>query len=121
MAIPFIAVVDDDEALCSSLVDLMRSMGYRAEPFTSAEALLISPNRFGLHCIIADVHMPGIGGLQLLSELRGQGITTPVVLITALTDRHLDQEAASRGALCLLRKPFEINSLLDHIERSLRT
>jgi FixJ family two-component response regulator len=121
VAIPFIAVVDDDEALCSSLVDLMRSMGYRAEPFTSAEALLISPNRFGLHCIIADVHMPGIGGLQLLSELRGQGITTPVVLITALTDRHLDQEAASRGALCLLRKPFEINSLLDHIERSLRT
>jgi len=121
VAIPFIAVVDDDEALCSSLVDLMRSMGYRAEPFTSAEALLISPNRFGLHCIIADVHMPGVGGLQLLSELRGQGITTPVVLITALTDRHLDQEAASRGALCLLRKPFEINSLLDHIERSLRT
>lgn len=121
VAIPFIAVVDDDEALCSSLVDLMRSMGYRAEPFTSAEALLISPNRFGLHCVIADVHMPGIGGLQLLSELRGQGITTPVVLITALTDRHLDQEAASRGALCLLRKPFEINSLLDHIERSLRT
>jgi FixJ family two-component response regulator len=121
VAIPFIAVVDDDEALCSSLVDLMCSMGYRAEPFTSAEALLISPNRFGLHCIIADVHMPGVGGLQLLSELRGQGITTPVVLITALTDRHLDQEAASRGALCLLRKPFEINSLLDHIERSLRT
>jgi FixJ family two-component response regulator len=121
VTIPFIAVVDDDEALCSSLVDLMRSMGYRAEPFASAEALLISPNRFGLHCIIADVHMPGIGGLQLLSELRGQGITTPVVLITALTDRHLDQEAAARGALCLLRKPFEISSLLDHIERSLRT
>jgi FixJ family two-component response regulator len=121
VTIPFIAVVDDDGALCSSLVDLMRSMGYRAEPFASAEALLISPNRFGLHCIIADVHMPGIGGLQLLSELRGQGITTPVVLITALTDRHLDQEAAARGALCLLRKPFEISSLLDHIERSLRT
>jgi len=121
VTIPFIAVVDDDEALCSSLVDLMRSMGYRAEPFNSAEALLMSPNRFGLHCIIADVHMPGMGGLQLLSELRDQGIMTPVVLITALTDRHLDQEAAARGALCLLRKPFEISSLLDHIERSLRT
>jgi FixJ family two-component response regulator len=120
VAIPFIAVVDDDEALCSSLVDLMRSMGYLAEPFNSAEAFLMSPSRFGLHCIIADVHMPGMGGLQLLSELREEGDTTPVVLITALTDRHLDQEAAARGALCLLRKPFEISSLLDHIERSLR-
>ena len=119
VAIPFIAVVDDDEALCSSLVDLMRSIGYRAEPFGSAEALLMSPHRSGLHCIIADVHMPGMGGLNLLSELRGQGDTTPVVLITALTDRQLDQEAAARGALCLLRKPFEISSLLDHIERSL--
>lgn len=119
MAIPFIAVVDDDEALCSSLVDLMRSIGYRAEPFSTAEALLMSPNRSGLHCIIADVHMPGMGGLNLLSELRAQGDMTPVVLITALTDRQLDQEAAARGALCLLRKPFEISSLLDHIERSL--
>ncbi len=119
VAIPFIAVVDDDEALCSSLVDLMRSIGYRAEPFSTAEALLMSPNRSGLHCIIADVHMPGMGGLNLLSELRGQGDMTPVVLITALTDRQLDQEAAARGALCLLRKPFEISSLLDHIERSL--
>src|SRR5580692_5019257 len=105
VAIPFIAVVDDDEALCSSLVDLMRSIGYRAEPFASAEALLTSPDRYGLHCIIADINMPGMGGLNLLRALREQGIATPVVLITALTDKHLVQEAAARGALCLLRKP----------------
>jgi FixJ family two-component response regulator len=121
VTIPFIAVIDDDEALCSSLVDLMRSIGYRAEPFASAEAFLVFPNRFGLHCIIADVHMPGMGGLNLLDALREQGIATPVVLITALTDQHLDEEATSRGALCLLRKPFEMSSLLDHIDRSLRT
>jgi FixJ family two-component response regulator len=117
---PFIAVVDDDEALGSSLVDLMRSIGYRAEPFTSAEALLMSPDRFGLHCIIADISMPGMSGLNLVEALHQQGIRTPVVLITALTDKHLDQEAASKGALCLLRKPFEMSSLLDHIDRSLR-
>jgi FixJ family two-component response regulator len=120
VAVPFIAVVDDDEALGSSLVDLMRSIGYRAEPFTSAEALLMSPDRFGLHCIIADINMPGMSGLNLLDALRQQGIRTPVVLITALTDKHLDEEAASKGALCLLRKPFEMSSLLDHIDRSLR-
>jgi FixJ family two-component response regulator len=118
--VPFIAVVDDDEALCSSLVDLMRSIGYRAEPFATAEALLMSPNRFGLHCIIADINMPGMGGLNLLRALRAQGIVTPVVLITALTDKNLDQEAVARGALCLLRKPFEMSCLIDHIDRSLR-
>jgi FixJ family two-component response regulator len=121
LTVPLIAVVDDDEALGSSLVDLMRSIGYRAEPFTSAEALLTSPDRLGLHCIIADISMPGMSGLNLLDALRQQGIRTPVVLITALTDKHLDQEAASKGALCLLRKPFEMSSLLDHIDRSLRT
>jgi FixJ family two-component response regulator len=120
VTVPFIAVVDDDEALGSSLVDLMRSIGYRAEPFTSAEALLMSPDRFGLHCIIADINMPGMSGLNLLDAIRQQGIRTPVVLITALTDKHLDEEAASKGALCLLRKPFEMSSLLDHIDGSLR-
>jgi FixJ family two-component response regulator len=97
----------------------MRSVGYRAESFTSAEALLMSASRFTLDCIIADVYMPGIGGLDLIRELREQGIATPVILITALPDKHLDEEAVLRGALCLLRKPFETRSLLDCIERSL--
>jgi FixJ family two-component response regulator len=119
VTIPFLAIVDDDEALCSSLVDLMRSIGYRAEAFASAETFLMSPNRFSLDCIIADVHMPGMGGLNLLPELHKQGIMTPVILITALPDEHLDEEAASRGALCLLRKPFETSRLLNRIERSL--
>jgi CheY-like chemotaxis protein len=119
VTIPFLAIVDDDEALCSSLVDLMCSIGYRAEAFASAETFLMSPNRFGLDCIIADVHMPGMGGLNLLRELHKQRIMTPVILITALPDEHLDEEAASRGALCLLRKPFETSCLLDRIERSL--
>jgi FixJ family two-component response regulator len=87
---------------------------------SSGGQFLLSPNRFGLHCIVADVHMPGMGGLNLLQALREQGIATPVVFVTALTDQHLDEEAASRGALCLLRKPFEMSSLLDHIDRSLR-
>jgi FixJ family two-component response regulator len=114
-----LAVIDDDEALCESLVDLMRSVGYRAEPFSSAETFLEFADRSKLHCIIADVHMPGTGGLDLLRALREQSIMTPVILITALADEHLDGEAASLGALCLLRKPFKTNSLLDWIVRSL--
>jgi FixJ family two-component response regulator len=121
VTVPFVGVVDDDEALCLSLVDLMRSIGYRAEPFASAEELLLSADRSDLDCIIADVHMPGMGGLNLLRKLHEQGFVTPVILITALPDENLDDEAASIGALCLLRKPFETSALLDWIERALLT
>ncbi|HEX3506741.1 MAG TPA: response regulator [Xanthobacteraceae bacterium] len=114
----FVAVVDDDETLGLSLVDLMRSAGYRAEPFTSAEMFLTSTNVLGSDCIIADVHMPGMGGLNLVRRLHEQGIVTPVILITALLDKRLSDEAAAIGAQCLLRKPPETRSLLDWVERS---
>jgi FixJ family two-component response regulator len=116
---PLVAIIDDDDALCSSLVDLMRSIGYRAKPYYSAETFLTSADLFKPHCIVADVHMPGISGLDLVRKLHEQGIMTPVILITALPCKHLDDEAISVGAFCLLRKPFEINSLLDCVERSL--
>jgi FixJ family two-component response regulator len=116
---PLVAIIDDDEALCSSLVDLMRSIGYRAKPFLSAETFLTPSNLLGLDCIVADVHMPGMGGLNLARRLHKQGTMTPVILITAVPDKHLDDEATAVGAQCLLRKPFETNALLDCVERSL--
>jgi FixJ family two-component response regulator len=119
VTIPLVAVIDDDEALCSSLVDLMRSIGYHAEPFISAETFLASSDRSRCDCIIADIHMPDMSGFDLIRELHGQDIMTPVILITALTDKRLDEDADSAGALCLLRKPFETSSLLDYVERSL--
>src|SRR5215510_10597366 len=116
---PLVAIVDDDDALCSSLVDLMRSIGYRAEPYYSAETFLTSVNLLNVHCIVADVLMPGMSGFDLVRKLHEQGIMTPVILITALAGKPLDDEAISVGAFCLLRKPFETNSLLDCVERSL--
>jgi FixJ family two-component response regulator len=116
---PLVAIVDDDDALCSSLVDLMRSIGYRAESYYSGETFLTSINLLNVHCIVADVHMPGMSGLDLVRSLRDQGIMTPVILITALPDAHLDGEAVSVGAQCLLRKPFETGALIDCVERSL--
>jgi FixJ family two-component response regulator len=115
---PLVAIVDDDGVLCSSLVDLMRSIGYRAEPCYSAETFLTSVNLLNVQCIVADVHMPGMSGLDLVRKLRDRGIMTPVILITALPDTYLDSEAISVGAQCLLRKPFETESLLDCIERN---
>jgi len=116
---PLVAIVEDDEALCFSLVDLMRSVGYHAEPFTSAESLLASSNLLVFDCVIADVHMPGMSGLNLVRNLQHQGCMTPVILITALPDRQLDDDAISVGAQRLLRKPFETKALLDCVERSL--
>ena len=119
MTIPLVGVVEDDEALCSSLVDLMCSAGYHAAPFASAETLLASDKLYSFACIIADVQMPGMGGLGLIQELHYRGIMTPVILITALPDEHLDEAALSTGAFCLLRKPFETNSLLEWVDKSL--
>lgn len=116
---PLVAIIDDDEALCSSLVDLMRSIGYRAEPFASAEAFLTSSALSSSKCVVADVDMPGMGGLSLTRKLHDQGIVTPVILITALSDKRLDDEAISIGAQCLLRKPFDTHALRDCVERSL--
>jgi FixJ family two-component response regulator len=117
---PLVSIIDDDEALCSSLADLLRSASYRVEQYGSAETFLASSTLSILDCILADIHMPGMSGLDLLRKLRERGITTPVILITALPDKHLDDEAISLGARCLLRKPFETNSLLECVERSLQ-
>jgi FixJ family two-component response regulator len=116
---PFVAIIDDDEALCFSLVDLMRSIGYLAEPFFEAETLLTSPNLSLFDCVIADVRMPGMSGLDLARKFQEQGDRIPVILITALPDRQLADEAISVGARCLLRKPLETQTLLDYVERSL--
>jgi FixJ family two-component response regulator len=114
-----VAIIDDDEALCSSLVDLMRSIGYRVESFVSAETFLASSNLSLFECVIADVHLPGMSGLDLVRKLKERGSMTPVILITGLPERRLDDEAISVGAECLLRKPFETKALLDCVERSL--
>jgi FixJ family two-component response regulator len=73
----FVAIVDDDEELCSSLVDLMHSVGHRAEPFASAETYLASSNVPPFDCVVADVAMLGMSGLDLVRRLREQGLQYP--------------------------------------------
>lgn len=119
MASPLVAIVDDDEALCSAMVDLMRSLGYRAEAFGTAEAFLTSPDTLHFDCIIADVHMPGMGGFQLVRKLLQESSTTPVILITASPNSRLDEEAISAGAKCLLRIPLETEALIENVEKCL--
>lgn len=113
-----IAVVDDDEGLCSALVGLVRSVGCQGEPFSSAEALLASDDLLSFDCIICDVRLPGLSGFSFVARLRERNCRTPVILMTAMTEARLSEEAISVGAQCLLRKPFTSEALLDWIERS---
>jgi FixJ family two-component response regulator len=117
---PLVAIIDDDEALCSSILDLLCSVGRRAQQYNSAESFLASSNLSSFDCILADIDMPGMSGLDLLPKLHELGITAPILLMTALPDKHLEAEAIALGARGLLRKPFEENSLLDWIEAILR-
>lgn len=104
---PSIAIIDDDGAQCSSLVDLTRSIGHCAEPLASVESSLSSSIPFLVDCVVAGVHMPGMNGLDLIRKPRERGRSASVVPVTALPGKHLNDAATSVGAPCLVRKPFE--------------
>jgi len=114
-----IGVIDDDDALCSSVVDLMRSVGHRAQPFHSVEAFLASPDQVLFHCLVADVQLPGMSPVDLVRQLRQQSNPIPIILMTARPNRDLEQAARAAGAACILTKPFDAAVLLDWVEKSL--
>ena len=115
-----IAVVDDDESFRIALVESLSSLGYGADGYASAEDYIGSFVGKRFNCVVTDIHMPGMSGLDLTEYLASQGSTTPVVLITARSDADLAARAAATGAACLLRKPFEIGELIACIEGAMK-
>ena len=113
-----LAVIDDDESFREALVESLSSLGYKADGFISAEDYILAISGKSFDCIVSDVHMPGMSGLDLLKSLAARGSTTPVVLITARSDPNLEAKVAAAGAGCLLRKPFEINELIRCIDEA---
>jgi FixJ family two-component response regulator len=114
----FISIVEDDESLRDALVGLLRSVGYAARGFACAEDFLaVQDGRCG--CVITDIRMPGLSGIEMTAQLRRSGFEVPVIMITARDDPALEQQARAGGALCILRKPFESEALLDCVERAL--
>jgi FixJ family two-component response regulator len=109
---PLISVVDDDESMREAMRGLMKSLGYTAEAFASAEEFLSSRQVPGTFCLIADVHMPGMTGLELHRHLMASGKTIPTILITAYPDDSVRERALGEGIVCYLTKPFEENDLL---------
>jgi FixJ family two-component response regulator len=116
-----IAVIDDDESMREAIRGLMKSLGYTAAAFASAEEFLNSRQLRRTSCLIADVHMPGMTGLDLHRHLVALGKTIPTILITAYPDDSLRKRALEAGVVGYLSKPFDESELLACIDASLGT
>lgn len=113
-----ISVIDDDVSFRTALVESLRSLGYGARGFASAEEFIAGDGEGSGDCIITDIHMPGMSGFDLKRLLAARGSTMPVIMITARAEQGLEAKAAASGAVCLLRKPFETDALIDCLERA---
>lgn len=114
-----IAIVDDDESVCIGMRSLVRSLGYAVQTYGSAEDFLSSEARRDTSCLISDVQMPGLGGLELQKILAAEGSRLPIIFITAYPDPHVRQLALQAGAMCFLSKPFDGAALIECLENAL--
>ena len=114
-----VSVVDDDESVRESLPDLLSEFGFAARAFSSAEAFLSSDCVHKTRCLILDVMMPGMTGLDLQQELIRRGQEIPVIFITAGKDEALRVRAFKQGAVKFLNKPFSDTALLDALNVAL--
>jgi FixJ family two-component response regulator len=117
---PLIAIIDDDDSLRLATSSLLRSTGYRTEYFACAEDFLVSGDTSRFACIIADIQMPGMSGIDLTNMLMAADDKAKVVLMTARTEQDIHALAISSGAMHLLQKPFEALILLNCIETALQ-
>jgi FixJ family two-component response regulator len=117
---PTIAIIDDDESVRATTSSLVRSLGFDVAVFRSAEDYLQSSQLHSASCLISDVQMPGMSGLDLQSHLAAQGHQVPIIFITAFPHSNVEQRARDAGAVCVLNKPFDGSALVECIERALR-
>jgi len=114
-----IAIIDDDEAMQDSLRDLMESAGLVARSFGSAEEFLASDLHSRVACLIVDIRMPKMSGLQLQSRLKEEECNVPIIFITAHGDARMRIQAMRRGAVEFLAKPFDHRLLLKRVRTAL--
>jgi FixJ family two-component response regulator len=115
-----VSVIDDDESVRESLPDLLRQFGFAAVAFESAEAFLESHLVARTRCLVLDVVMPGMSGLDLQQELTRRRWDIPIVFITATGDRTIGPRVLAQGAVACLPKPFSDTSLLDALNAAVR-
>jgi FixJ family two-component response regulator len=114
-----VAVVDDDASVRTATDNLLSSHGYLVDTFVSAEEFLQSARLRDSACVIADVQMPAMSGLDLLTHMRTQGYATPFIFITAFPEESARARALKAGAICFLAKPFAGPTLIKCLEVAL--
>ena len=117
--VPLISIVDDDGFVRESTRLLIRSMGYAAEAFVSAEEYLRSNRAADTACLISDIQMPGMNGADLQDRLIADGHRTPIIFVTAFPDESIRARVLKAGACGFLTKPFSDESLIECLGRAL--
>ena len=115
-----VSIVDDDGSLRRSVRNLLTSVGFRVETFDSAEVFFESIHRENTGCLVLDLRMPGMSGLDLLAHLAATGCRIPAVIVTAHGDDEARRRALQAGAIAFLGKPFNGDALLDAVRRAMR-
>jgi FixJ family two-component response regulator len=125
--IPLISIVDDDDTVRAATESLVRSLGFRTRTFESAESFLQSSSPQETHCLILDVQMPNMSGIELQDRLSKLGFEIPIIFITAYPDDDVRQRAMAAGAVAFLLKPLEVygqrfrDGLLEALKRDKRS
>jgi FixJ family two-component response regulator len=114
-----VAIVDDDDSVRSTLQDLLRAAGFYSRTFESAEEFLGSGHHQKTACLITDIRMPGMSGLELQARLNAERCRIPTIFITAHGDEEMRFQALREGAVEFLRKPFDDEVLVDSIRAAL--
>jgi len=116
-----VAIVDDDDLMRSALQGLLKAVGLPARTFASAEEFLKSGQQHETACLIADIRMPGISGLELQAELNADHCRIPTIFITAHGDAKMRMQALRAGAVEFMAKPFDDEVLLDSVRAALES
>ncbi len=116
-----VAVIEDDQSYRVAVQRLLKSAGFSVESFTSAEAFLDSGQQHQAGCLITDIRMPGISGLELQSKLNADHCRIPTIFITAHGDEKMRLQAMRGGAVKFLAKPFDGDTLLEAVRVALET
>jgi FixJ family two-component response regulator len=116
---PLLACIDDDPSICEAIKELLKASGFTAKTFLSAEEFLQSARLEDTSCLIMDVQLGGMSGLQLQNRLAESGYGIPIIFITAFPDERIRERALSAGAVCFLSKPVTKEGLLTCIHAAL--
>ncbi|SRR6266404_1073067 len=116
-----VAIVDDDDSMRGALLGMLHVVGLSAQAFSSAEEFLKSGQQHQIACLIADIRMPGMSGLELQAKLNADRCRVPIIFITAHGDEKMRMQALRAGAVEFMAKPFDDEALLESVRAALES